>query len=656
MGLRRPEQVELTESRCAVAVEGLKTVALSNDHGPIDASKPFLAYGPAPLANSALVIGSKEVFQKAPASVTRQRDLHDRAGRRTATAPTVTADYLAEGAWKPLSASPASRSTRPHVRARRDRRSRRSTTPDLTPDAPYSTTTRAGFIRLKLSGGFGTDTYPVAWRAGSQRQHEDDAPTAPVLPTISSLTLDYIAAQHARPGRRRPKRGGRFFHVAPFGHAEQSLASGTDERAPAPPVPRRFRRRPRASSTSACADLHPPQNLALLFQVVDGTANPLVVKPDDHIHWTYLRGNEWVAVRRPTPSPTAPTGCSPRGSSRSPSPPTRPPSTRCFPPGMHWIRLAVASESDAVCRLVTVAAQALRATLRGAGQRVDLARPPSCPPGTITKLDQPDAAVKGIDQPFPTFGGRPVETTVAFATRVSERLRHKDRAIALWDYEHLILEAFPEIYQARCLNHTQYEPSATGTGIYRELAPGHVTVVTIPDLAVPNPRDPLRPFTSLRRARARSSGSCAERMSCFATLHVRNPQFEEVRVDLRVRFRDGVDETFHVNQLKREITELPLAVGVPQRRPPDVQRQGLQVGAGQLRRGAALRRLRERRPPVPPASRAPPADGPDLEEVAGSRAISILVSGAAPTSTASTRSIPTRSSSPSTARARRRST
>ena len=112
----------------------------------------------------------------------------------------------------------------------------------------------------------------------------------------------------------------------------------------------------------------------------------------------------------------------------------------------------------------------------------------------------------------------------------------------------------PGIYQARCLNHTQYEPSATGTGIYRELAPGHVTVVTIPDLAGPNPRDPLRPFTSLRVLRE-IERFLAERVSCFATLHVRNPQFEEVRVDLRVRFRDGVDETFHVNKLKREITE-----------------------------------------------------------------------------------------------------
>ena len=42
------EQIELSGITLAVAVDGLKTVALSNDHGPIDASKPFLAYGSTP--------------------------------------------------------------------------------------------------------------------------------------------------------------------------------------------------------------------------------------------------------------------------------------------------------------------------------------------------------------------------------------------------------------------------------------------------------------------------------------------------------------------------------------------------------------------------------------------------------------------------------
>ena len=47
------EQIELSKVTLAVAVEGLKTVMLSNDHGPIDASKPFLAYGSAPTRRTA---------------------------------------------------------------------------------------------------------------------------------------------------------------------------------------------------------------------------------------------------------------------------------------------------------------------------------------------------------------------------------------------------------------------------------------------------------------------------------------------------------------------------------------------------------------------------------------------------------------------------
>jgi hypothetical protein len=77
--------------------------------------------------------------------------------------------------------------------------------------------------------------------------------------------------------------------------------------------------------------------------------------------------------------------------------------------------------------------------------------------------------------------------------------------------------------------------------------------VTIPDLEVAERRDPLRPTTSLR-VLGEIERFLAGRMSCFATLHVRNPRFEEVRAGLDVRFRPGVDETFQVQELKREIT------------------------------------------------------------------------------------------------------
>lgn len=530
-----------------VAVSGLKTLALSNDLGPIDSSKPFQAYGPAPTEGGSLVVGSKEVFQKKPTQVTINMPWMTRpvAHKKAATdpSPSVMASYLDQGKWHNVpgfKAAPVDTVT--YVITLTEKQSPDVDPPDLTASEQFSTSSRHGFMRLSLTRGFELQDYAVKLAGWIKAGATPPPPTAPVVPTIASLIVDYTAHQTIDLGKAAANTSasrGRFFHVGPFGHAELL--------APGPLMPQFTHE---GELFVGVTGLAPPQNLALLFQVVDGTANPLAVKPDDHIEWSYLRGNQWVhfagdAVDDGTDGLLA------SGIVTLAVPADASIADTLMPSGMNWIRLAVGSASDAVCRLVSVAAQALRATYVIDHPSATAAQ--ALPAGTITKLDQPDADVKAIAQPFPSFGGRPRESTLQFVTRVSERLRHKDRGIALWDYEHLILDAFPSIYQARCLNHTQYEPSATG-GTYRELAPGNVTVVTIPDLQMPNPRDPLRPYTSLR-VLGEIERFLAGRVSCFTRLHVRNPQFEEVRVSLRVRFRDGADETFHVNRLKREITE-----------------------------------------------------------------------------------------------------
>jgi hypothetical protein len=609
------EDVKVRGITLSVAVDGVKTLALSNDHGPLDGAKPFLPYGSSPVAGSALLIGSKEVFQKSPATVTvRATEMVSPVA--SGPEPTVSADYLLNGGW--MDADLTEKSD-PFEYVVSGLRQPAPDTPDLTPDTAYATATRAGFIRLVLSGGFGTDTYPLdlaKWISGRLEKE----PQAPVLPMFGSLTLNYTATQEI--DLREPSEGrGRFIHVAPFGHAEATFVSGQSS-VPLLPLFRAGAHPAEGELYIGVRDLHPPQNLALLFQVVDGTVNPLVVKPEHHIDWTYLRGNEWAPFAAGAVADGT-DGLLASGIVTLAVPDDASTGHTLLPSGVHWIRLAVASASEAVCRLETVAAQALRATYEVPGNG-STSRTSELPPGTITKLDPPVAAVKGVSQPFPTFGGRPLETDGAFAARASERLRHKDRAITLWDYEHLILEAFPAIFQARCLNHTQYEPSSSGSGVYRELAAGHVTVVTIPDLTVPNPRDPLRPFTSLG-VLGEIERFLARRMPCFARLHVRNPQFEEVRVDLRVRFRPGVDETFHINKLKREITQFlsPWAFGGDAR--PSFN--------GTVHKSVLVNFVEERTyvdfvSDVRLFRRLPgvTSDGPDLEEVAGSRAISILVS------------------------------
>ncbi len=142
------------------------------------------------------------------------------------------------------------------------------------------------------------------------------------------------------------------------------------------------------------------------------------------------------------------------------------------------------------------------------------------PSGTISKLDQPDAAVKKITQPFATFGGRGQEASTAFYTRVSERLRHKDRAIALWDYERLVLEAFPQIYQVKCLNHTHYEPRRRefignwplATSLSSPFRTSNLITNAIPY----NPTRAWDCWTNI-------SAFLSRRLSCFVKLHVKNP-------------------------------------------------------------------------------------------------------------------------------------
>jgi hypothetical protein len=611
--------VDLTGVALSVSVTGLRAFSLSNDQGPVDASRPFLAYGSVPRRNSALVLGSREVFQKSPDDVTLHASW---MGTPTPyeTTPEVEVDVLDAGVWEPLTSDTwdvaATTYEIGEVPTPFDG------DPVLEPGAAYDTGSRNGFVRLRIGEDFGTEAYPgdlAGWIANGA--DPESKPTAPVLPLLETLTLDYSATRHldlTAPAEAT----GRFFHVTPFGHVEPTPTTTGGAVALLP----RFRATDTTDAEGTLyigvRDLVPPQDLTLLFEVVDGSANPLVAKPDDHLHWSYLRGDQWVSFPAAAVSDDT-DGLLVSGIVTLSVPADASTVHSALPSGLHWVKVAVAEAHDAVGRLLTVESQALRATYVDP-RNGSTSHTRQLPAGTITKLDPPDAAVKRVAQPFPTFGGRRAESPDEFNMRVSERLRHKDRAITLWDYEHLVLAAFPGTYQARCLNHTRYEPNATGTGVYDELAPGHVTVVTIPDLAMPNPRDPLRPTTNLR-VLGEMQRFLTARMSPFATVHVRNPRFEEVRASLKVRFRPGVDESFHVGELKQEITRFLSPWAFRNDARPSFN--------GRIAKSVLINFIEER-PYVDYVtdvrlSHIDPDTGSesgDLDEVVGSRAISILVS------------------------------
>jgi len=233
-----------------------------------------------------------------------------------------------------------------------------------------------------------------------------------------------------------------------------------------------------------------------------------------------------------------------------------------MPTGSMWLRASVNEAAEAVCKLLGVHTQAAVADFADNGNAADFLNT-ALPAETIAKLKEPVSAIKTITQPYPSFGGKPAEADNHFYTRVSERLRHKARAITIWDYEHLVLEAFPEIHRVKCLNHTRYVGND-----YNEVAPGYVTVITIPSLVNRNDANPLRPYTN-QSTLSQIEAYLKQRISCHVNLNVRHPLFEEVMLDFKLKVIGGLEFNYYSNLLKQEITEFltPWAFG----RTDDVQ-------------------------------------------------------------------------------------
>jgi hypothetical protein len=571
---------------------GLKKLVVHNKFGELKTDKPFQPFGPSPEDDDYLIIGSDELFQKKGARFQLRvvwKGLPFWSGDIdfdwvNEFYPKSGLTFLKNGSWPISNDSDGIRLfrwLRPDVGIP-------ATRTDLPEDAltdvhfdkrSYTQESRRGFMRLSLSGDFGHKLYPLTlsrylmlkaknpesvepdrmalWKVvrdklytrqnnrwvpkeprNFTRQYIDEfsvcMPVEPYTPVIESLTLSYTASESLDKAS--------LFWLTPFG--SQALDPNSDTPLMAP-------------FSFECEfyigirNLLPGRNLSLLFQLAEGSAAPTVTKPDDHVRWSWLGSNEWTDFKRTELSDD--TGQLTRsGIIRFSVPSSATDDDSLMQSrGLHWLRAVVAEKPEAVCKVITVDAQAAKATLTQSGGGIETGNA-QLPAGTVTKAVTPDVAVKAVKQPYATFGGRPTEGTDSFHTRVSERLRHKNRAVTLWDYERMVLEAFPQIYKVKCLNHTRYEPTETGIGVYRELAPGHVTIVTIPNLRNHNAVDTLRPYTNLGDL-ALIRKYLERHASGLVSLHVENPVFETVQTEFRVKFTAGTDESFHVGLLRQEL-------------------------------------------------------------------------------------------------------
>lgn len=219
-----------------------------------------------------------------------------------------------------------------------------------------------------------------------------------------------------------------------------------------------------------------------------------------------------------------------------------------------WVRASVQQNSDAICKIISIQAQAIVVAFADIYNTGNYYKN-SLPADTISKPVIGNPSIKTIAQPYASFGGRPQEDDSAFYVRVSERLRHKHRAIAIWDYERMVLQQFPGIYKVKCLNNTGMQPApGNQPAQWNELYPGHVSLVPVPDLKNKNAVDPLLPYTPAGVLKD-IQDYVTQFTSAFVIVKAVNPLFEQVQFNFSVHFFTQYDVAVYRSLLNEAITQ-----------------------------------------------------------------------------------------------------
>lgn len=442
----------------------------------------------------------------------------------------------------------------------------------------YSPTLRRGFLRLTLQKDtFRHQEYPnlliqqtialSSWLSIPANADNDprtpeegtrpQLPNPPYTPATNTIRLDYASTQVIMGDENDGI--DQFFHLLPFnGFQDISLdvATGATIEIVEPFYQPSFDNNHNAFAKGnlyiGLQDLTPGENISLLIKVLEGSERQANALPPVVI-WSYLaKDNHWVPfsatqILRDSTKGLTRTGIIQFATSRF-----MVKDNTLLNNQLHWIRASAHEEEEtgaspakriaALPDLVAIRAQVIQARFHNNGNDLShLAKP--LPATTINKLAVSRAAVKKIEQPYASFNGRlpeTVENSTEYYIRISERLRHRNRAITIWDYEHITLEQFPKVHRAKCISHSNLKT---------ELAPGYVTVAVIPDLtqrdSAPDTtpefsQGDLQEMAEYLRTKANYFVSLQDEKEVYY-LQVVNPIYETILLDFQVAFNQGVD-------------------------------------------------------------------------------------------------------------------
>jgi hypothetical protein len=398
-------------------------------------------------------------------------------------------------------------------------------------------------IRLTLNQSALQDVYPKLYTlALTNTAGTKLIPNEPYIPFAEDIELNYEADEvisliKNADGNYSINNNVQLFHEDAFGQYEKHFEAKSIV-----PVHQK------GGELYIGLDAMPNETISLLIQTVEGSENALVetFQENENIEWSVLSNNLWIDLsdyiltnetkkflesgivkfRIPKDIDTKNTRIS----------------DDKLPNDLIWIKAKMNRSYDAVCKIQGIYTQAVLATFQNQNNELSHLNN-GLEAESITKLITKIPQIKSVSQPYNSFDGKYQETDAEFYRRVSERLRHKHRNITSWDYEQIILQEFPNVFKVKCLNHTSEKSF---------MAPGHVTLVVVPNTKNKNAFDIYQP----RVSRA-SLNKIQNYVNQLNTMHVKaqviNPNYKEAKVNVKVEFYKEYDRIFYSKQLDEDI-------------------------------------------------------------------------------------------------------
>lgn len=323
-------------------------------------------------------------------------------------------------------------------------------------DSIPTITSVSGYYRIELDGGA---TYKDEAFLNDFIQKSRTGGTLQAVPRIDSLVIDYDVSDTICNSSLYNSID--VFQIMPFGYQQINVKEENSTNCSLIPF---------AKLVESGGEIYLGfdnvaigNSLNLLVQLAEGSSNPL--KDPALLEWYFLENkNVWKKIESNTINDET-DGLIQSGLIDYTIPKFDTSQTTILPATTFWIKIIV-DQTDAICEFIGVHTQAFKAVLTDfQNNGSDYIEPTE--KETISKLYQPLSFVKKITQPYGSFGGKVKEDDNLVYQRTSERLRHKNRAITLWDYERLVLQEFPNVYRVKCLNHYRYDsvpPSKVSAG------------------------------------------------------------------------------------------------------------------------------------------------------------------------------------------------